>query len=151
MWAKHNKRNPVKGAPASPYNKTEKRPCDNQGKTKERQKEKNKEKQMKDKRKTKETVSGRSPSTSASSSSPTDLERLNANVSSRDGLRKPQLTSTRHECLPPESCHYKRKPASMQHRQNLGPADPPTQSTQHAPQATPRFQPTFQTRLKASF
>ena len=83
------------------------------GQKKEQRKNK-KEKQKKNKRKTKETVSGRSPTTSASSSSPTDVERLNANVSSRDGLRKPQLTSTRHEWLPPESCHYKRKPASVQ-------------------------------------
>ena len=73
-----------------------------------------KENQKKDKWKTKETVSGRYPTTSATSSSPTDLERLDANVSSKDGLRKPQLTPTRHECLPPESCHYKRKPASVQ-------------------------------------
>ena len=50
------------------------------------------------------------PTTSASSSSPTDLERLDANVSSRDGLRKPPLTSSGHKCPPSESLRDKRKP-----------------------------------------
>ena len=82
------------------------------------------------------------PTTPASSSSPTDLERLNANVSSRDGLRKPPLTSTRHECPAPESLTRQMKPCLNTGTQTLGPADPPTQRKQHAPRATPRFQPT---------
>ena len=59
-------------------------------------------------RKTKENKRNRirqDPSTPSSSYSPTDLERLDANVSSRDGLRKPLLTSYRHKCLLPESPH----------------------------------------------
>ena len=46
--------------------------------------------------------------TTPSSSSPTDLERLDANVSSKDGLRKPLLTSSRHKCPLPKSSRYKR-------------------------------------------
>ena len=68
------------------------------------------------------------PSTPASFSSPTDFERLNANVSSRDGLRKPLLTSSGHKCPPSESSRDKGNPASIQETQSLGPADPPTQT-----------------------
>ena len=70
----------------------------------------------------------RNPTTPATSSSPTDLERLNANVSSRDGLRKPLLSSYKHKCSPPESWRDKRN--LPQHSTiQLGPGDPPTQRT----------------------
>ena len=96
-----------------------------------------KEKQKKDKWKTKETVSGRYPTTSATSSSPTDLERLDANVSSKDGLRKPRRTATMHECLPPESLTRRTKPCLNAGIQSPGPPDPPTQRPHYTPAEPP--------------
>ena len=126
MWARHNKRNPVRGAPASPQSKvmSVRKSWKKQRKpTKEKQQRKTKERQKEDKRNRIWQVS----TTSASSSSSTDCERLNANVSSRDGLRKPQLTSTRHECPRPESFTQQMKPCLNTGTQPMGPADPPTQ------------------------
>ena len=112
--------------------------CSDKRKTKGRQKEDKRNRIRQD------------PTTSALSSSPTDLERLDANVSSRDGLRKPLLTSSGHKCPPSESSRDKRKPCLNTGTTHRDRQIRPHRHKQHAPRATPRFQSTFLTRLKVS-
>ena len=81
------------------------------------------------------------PSTPSSSYSQTDLERLDPNVSSRDGLRKPLLASSKHKCLLPESSHNKGKKREQRGTASLrtlgtgGPAHTNTENT--LPEAPP--------------
>ena len=90
------------------------------------------------------------PTTAALSSSPTDVERLDANVSSRDGLRKPPLPSSGHKCPPSESSRDKRKPCLNTGTTHWDRQIRPHSHDKHAPRATPRFQSTSFTRLMMS-
>ena len=116
-------------------------------------------------RKTKQNKRNRirqDPSTPSSSYSPTNLERLDANVSSRDGLRKPLLTSSRHKCLLPESSHDEEQREKKKKKKKTrgeppqcahsGPVGPPTQSLTTRTPSHPRFQVTtlYPTFLKVS-
>ena len=65
---------------------------------------------MKNKRKTKETISGRSSQLPSIDSSLTDLKQLDTNVSSRDGVRTPPLTSSKHRCFQLESSDNQKNP-----------------------------------------
>ena len=81
---RNNTKSSVKRAPECPKRESNERAI-----TKEKEKKRNSIQQ--------------DPSNPSSSYFLTDLEQLDANVSQRDGRRKPLLASYRHKCLLPES------------------------------------------------
>ena len=121
--ANRNKRkSSVKGAPESPQRESNERAI-----RKGKEKKRNRIRQ--------------DPSTPSSSYSLTNLDRLDANVSLRDGLRKALLASSRHKCLLPESLHNNgKKKGTKGNRLNAYTRDRrvrPHRHQQHAPRATP--------------